>query len=66
MGLAVTHKILEHHGVKIFVESVLSQGTEFTLESRRQRLAGRPRTHRLRSTAKPEAQVMIVTSTYSP
>jgi two-component system sensor histidine kinase PilS (NtrC family) len=32
LGLAVTHKIVEHHGGQIFVESVKGVGTEFTLE----------------------------------
>lgn len=32
LGLAVTHKILESHGAKVFVESSPGQGTEFTLE----------------------------------
>jgi two-component system sensor histidine kinase PilS (NtrC family) len=32
LGLAVTHKIVETHGGKIFVESAPGQGTEFTFE----------------------------------
>ena len=32
LGLAVTHKIIENHGGKIFVESAKGVGTEFTLE----------------------------------
>ena len=32
LGLAVTHKIIENHGGKIFVESAPGAGTEFTLE----------------------------------
>jgi two-component system sensor histidine kinase PilS (NtrC family) len=32
LGLAVTHKIIENHGGQIFVDSVVGQGTEFTLE----------------------------------
>ncbi|MBX3035084.1 MAG: PAS domain-containing protein [Bdellovibrionaceae bacterium] len=31
LGLAVTHKILEGHGARIFVESEEGRGTEFTL-----------------------------------
>lgn len=31
LGLAVTHKILEGHGARIFVESEVGQGTEFHL-----------------------------------
>jgi two-component system sensor histidine kinase PilS (NtrC family) len=31
LGLAVTHKILEGHGARIFVESTQGQGTQFTL-----------------------------------
>jgi two-component system sensor histidine kinase PilS (NtrC family) len=31
LGLAVTHKILEGHGAKVFVESELGKGTEFVL-----------------------------------
>lgn len=31
LGLAVTHKILEGHGARIFVESEVGVGTEFTL-----------------------------------
>jgi two-component system sensor histidine kinase PilS (NtrC family) len=32
LGLAVTHKIIEGHGGRIFVESAKGRGTEFTLE----------------------------------
>ncbi|HVK61291.1 MAG TPA: ATP-binding protein, partial [Bdellovibrionales bacterium] len=32
LGLAVTHKIIESHGGRIFVESTKGIGTEFTLE----------------------------------
>src|SRR5262249_49043935 len=32
LGLAVTHKIIENHGGRIFVESVKGSGTEFILE----------------------------------
>jgi two-component system sensor histidine kinase PilS (NtrC family) len=32
LGLAVTHKIIENHGGRIYVESVKGTGTEFTLE----------------------------------
>ncbi|RYZ76764.1 MAG: hypothetical protein EOP05_04055, partial [Proteobacteria bacterium] len=32
LGLAVTHKIIESHGGRIFVESTKGVGTEFTLE----------------------------------
>lgn len=32
LGLAVTHKIIENHGGKVFVESTKGIGTEFTLE----------------------------------
>ena len=32
LGLAVTHKIIENHGGKIFVESTKGVGTEFVLE----------------------------------
>jgi len=32
LGLAVTHKIIENHSGKIYVESSKGQGTEFTLE----------------------------------
>lgn len=32
LGLAVTHKIIENHGGRIFVESKKGVGTEFTLE----------------------------------
>lgn len=32
LGLAITHKILETHGARTFVESELGKGTEFTLE----------------------------------
>lgn len=32
LGLAVTHKIIENHGGKIFVESTKGVGTEFTME----------------------------------
>jgi two-component system sensor histidine kinase PilS (NtrC family) len=32
LGLAVTHKIIESHGGRVFVESVKGNGTEFTLE----------------------------------
>ena len=32
LGLAVTHKIIETHNGKIFVESSKGVGTEFTLE----------------------------------
>jgi len=32
LGLAVTHKIIENHGGRIFVESVKGVGTEFILE----------------------------------
>lgn len=32
LGLAVTHKIIENHGGRIFVESAKGVGTEFTLE----------------------------------
>jgi two-component system, NtrC family, sensor histidine kinase PilS len=32
LGLAVTHKIIENHGGRIFVESTKGQGTEFTIE----------------------------------
>jgi two-component system sensor histidine kinase PilS (NtrC family) len=31
LGLAVTHKILEGHGAKVFVESEVGVGTEFIL-----------------------------------
>jgi two-component system sensor histidine kinase PilS (NtrC family) len=31
LGLAVTHKILEGHGAKVFVESEQGAGTEFVL-----------------------------------
>jgi two-component system sensor histidine kinase PilS (NtrC family) len=31
LGLAVTHKILEGHGAKVFVESEQGKGTEFVL-----------------------------------
>ncbi|OQW49055.1 MAG: hypothetical protein A4S09_12575 [Proteobacteria bacterium SG_bin7] len=32
LGLAVTHKILEVHGAKVYVDSELNQGTEFVIE----------------------------------
>jgi two-component system sensor histidine kinase PilS (NtrC family) len=32
LGLAVTHKIIESHGGRVFVESTKGKGTEFTLE----------------------------------
>jgi two-component system sensor histidine kinase PilS (NtrC family) len=32
LGLAVTHKIIENHGGRVFVESTKGVGTEFTLE----------------------------------
>lgn len=32
LGLAVTHKILQNHGARIFVESEPGRGAEFTLE----------------------------------
>lgn len=32
LGLAVTHKIIESHGGRVFVESAKGAGTEFTLE----------------------------------
>lgn len=32
LGLAVTHKIIENHGGRVFVESAKGVGTEFTLE----------------------------------
>jgi two-component system sensor histidine kinase PilS (NtrC family) len=32
LGLAMTHKIIENHGAKIFVESTLGESTEFILE----------------------------------
>lgn len=32
LGLAVTHKILEVHRAKVYVDSVLDKGTEFTIE----------------------------------
>lgn len=32
LGLAVTHKIIENHGGRVFVESTKGAGTEFTLE----------------------------------
>ena len=31
LGLAVTHKILEGHGARVFVESEVGVGTEFIL-----------------------------------
>lgn len=46
LGLAVTHKIIESHNGKIFVESTKGVGTEFTLEfpARQLSLADSPRT----------------------
>lgn len=46
LGLAVTHKIIESHNGKIFVESQKGVGTEFTLEfpARQLGLADSPRT----------------------
>ncbi len=32
LGLAVTHKILEVHGAKVYVDSELNRGTEFVVE----------------------------------
>ncbi|HEX4926001.1 MAG TPA: ATP-binding protein, partial [Bdellovibrionales bacterium] len=32
LGLATVHKILENHDARIFVESELGKGTEFTVE----------------------------------
>lgn len=32
LGLAVTHKILEVHGAKVYVDSELNRGTEFVIE----------------------------------
>ncbi len=32
LGLAITHKILENHQAKVFVESKVGEGTKFTIE----------------------------------
>lgn len=48
LGLAVTHKIIEVHRAKVFVDSELNKGTEFTIEF--------PSNHEVIATASTETQ----------